>query len=500
MRKVLLVILDGFGIRNDKHGNAVKLADTPILDKLFTEYPNLLLDASGENVGLPKHQCGNSEVGHITIGSGRTVKQPLLIINEKIKNKEFFKSEEINTVMDHVLENDSSLHIVGLLSDGGVHSSINHFYAVLAYAKLKKVKKVYFHLFTDGRDTSPTKGKIFVQELLDKCDKLNLGEIGSLCGRYYAMDRDNKWERTKRAYDLLVYGVGNQFRNPFVCLEKHYKNGVTDEFINPSLFKEKSVIQDNDGIIFVNFRPERMKQLLDTFFVSDFKEFKTKNYKNLKMASIFNIYKKLSFEYQMQDINNTFGEYIDNLEFSQFRIAETEKFAHITKFFNGGQDLKLKHAKEILIPSPNVATYDLKPEMSAGIITEKLLQELEEEYDFMLVNFANTDMVGHTGNLKAAVDAVEIVDFCLGKVIEKALDNFYDVLITADHGNVEEMLDKNDNIITSHTNNKVPFIILDKEIKLKTEGSLKDIVPTILDIYEISKPKEMDGESLINKE
>ena len=499
MKKIILVVLDGFGIRNKEVGNAIKQADTPVIDRLLSEYPNTLLEASGPSVGLPKGQCGNSEVGHITLGSGRITKQPLVLINDEIKTKSFFSNKNLLNVIEHVNKNESSLHVVGLLSNGGVHSSINHFYAVLALAKLKKIKKLYFHIFTDGRDTSPTSGKGFVSDLEEKIAKLNLGEIASVCGRYYAMDRDNKWDRTKKAYDLITTGFGNSFRSAAGCLEKHYKNGVTDEFINPSLIKQKGIINNNDGIIFINFRNERMKQLLDAFVKDDFNLFKPKKFENLSICSLYNIHENVAYAFDTNKLKNVFGEYIDNLDFSQARVAETEKYAHVTHFFDGGEDLELKNCDKFLIPSPNVATYDMKPEMSAALITEEVLKLLDDEYDFILINFANTDMVGHTGNFKAAIEATEIVDFCLGKIVEAAEANFYDMVITADHGNAEEMLDDEANVVTSHTTNKVPFIILDKNIKLKSEGTIADVIPTLIDIYEVKKPKEMTGESLIEK-
>ena len=500
MKKKLLIILDGFGINDAKTGNAIRLANTPVFDKLYAEYPHAALVASGTEVGLPKGQMGNSEVGHITLGSGRTVKQPLVVINEKIRNKKFFKEEQLDSIMNYVNENDSSLHIMGLLSDGGVHSSITHFYAVLAYAKIKKVKKVYFHFFTDGRDTSPVSGKEFIKDFTNKIKKVGLGEIGTICGRYYAMDRDNRWDRTKKAYDAIVYGKGTTFTDANVCLQKHYNSGVTDEFINPSIISPFSQVKDNDAIVFINFRPDRMKQLIDTFSKKNFKEFKVKEFNNLKMLSLYKIYKNLDYLYKTEDIKNTFGEYLSGLDFKQARVAETEKYAHVTYFFNGLSDKKLNNCDNYLIPSPKVATYDLLPEMNAGEVTETVLNLMEENYDFILTNFANPDMVGHTGNLEATIRAIEKVDVCLGKIIETAENQFYDVIITADHGNAEYMLDKYNNIVTTHTSNKVPFIICNKDYVIKKEGSIKDVIPTIIDMLEIKKPNEMTGNTLIKKE
>ncbi len=500
MKKIILLILDGFGLRDEERGNAVKLANTPNFDKIKNEYQMSRLEASGECVGLPKGQMGNSEVGHMTIGNGRTTIQPLALINEKIKSKNFFENETLVDLMNHASENNSALHLVGLLSDGGVHSSINHFYAALALAKLKGVKNVCFHFITDGRDTLPKSAKKYIEDFMGKANKLNLGVISTIMGRYYAMDRDNRWDRTKKAYNAICYGMGNEFNGYANCLDIHYKNDITDEFINPSVIKRDSYVKNNDSVLFINFRPERFKQLLDAFTEPNFKAFKTVEYKNVKFASIFKIHKSISYAYEREEIKNTFGEYLSSIEYRQARIAETEKYNHVTYFFDGEKEISDTNYTKVLAPSPQVPTYDLKPEMSVGLVTEETLKAIEEDFDFILVNFANPDMVGHTGNLKAAIDAVEICDFCLGKVYEKSKEYFYDLVVTADHGNAEEMIDKDGNILTSHTTNKVPFIICNDKYKIKEEGSLKDIVPTIIDMYEIKKPSEMTGESLIIKD
>ncbi len=500
MKKVILLILDGFGINNNEYGNAVKTAHTPVLDKLMTVFPNTELEASGTEVGLPKGQVGNSEVGHMTIGSGRINPQPLTYINEKIKTKEFFENEVLDNMINYVKEKDSTLHLVGLLSNGGVHSSANHFYAALAMAKLKKVKKVCFHFITDGRDTSPTSGATFINDFMERAKKLKLGELVTLSGRYYAMDRDNRWERIKKTYDAMVYGKGNEFPRYEVCFNEHYKRGITDEFINPSIITKGNLISDNDAILFINFRSERMKELIETFTNKTFKMFETKEFKGLKLYSLFNIHEDVEYAFDIERPTQTFGEYIDGLDFTQARIAETEKYAHVTYFFDGMKELNSKKIEKILIPSPGVPTYDSKPEMSVGEVTETVLHSLENDYDFILINFANPDMVGHTGNFQATVDAIEICDFCLGKIFEKAKEHFYELIITADHGNAEKMLNKEGEPITSHTTSKVPFIICNTDYRLKSEGSLKDIVPTIIDIYEIKKPDKMTGESLIIKD
>mgnify|MGYP004562877487 FL=1 len=500
MKKIILLILDGYGINKSDFGNAIKEAKTPVMDKLLMMYPNSELEASGNFVGLPKGQMGNSEVGHMTIGSGRVTPQPLTYINEKIKNKEFFDNELLNNTIDYVLENNSNLHLIGLLSNGGVHSSINHFYAVLALAKMKGLKNIVLDIITDGRDTPTKSGIDFVTEFMDKADKLGIGCISTISGRYYAMDRDNRWERIKKAYNAIVYESGNNFPNYKVCFNEHYKRNITDEFINPSVITPGKSIKEKDAVLFMNYRPERMKELIDALTDKNFKMFRTKHFENVKFVSLFNIHKKIPFAFETTKPNNTLGEYLMELDYTQARIAETEKYAHVTHFFDGTKDLNSPNIEKFLVPSPDVPTYDMKPEMSVGEVTSTVLKEIENDYDFILVNFANPDMVGHTGNYKAVVDAIEICDFCLGKIYEKAKEHFYELIITADHGNAEKMLNRDKTPITSHTTSKVPFIICNDEIKLKPEGTLIDIAPTIIDLYEIKKPDVMTGESLIIKE
>lgn len=499
MKKIILLILDGFGIREAESGNAIKMAKLPVLNKIMTEYPVAELEASGEVVGLPKGQMGNSEVGHMTIGSGRTTMQPLSLIDSKIKDKSFFENDTLLDLMDHVNDNNSTLHLIGLMSNGGVHSSIDHFYAALALAKIRKVKNVVFHFITDGRDTSPTSGKMFIDNFMNKISKFNLGVIGSVCGRYYAMDRDNNFDRIKKAYDLMVYNVGNSFADVDRCLDLHYKNNITDEYINPCVINKGTNIKENDGVLFINFRPERMKELIEAFTEENFSLFPTKNFKNVRFTSLYYLHEAVEAAYTNEPVLNTFGEYIAGLDYKQARIAETEKYAHVTYFFDGGKEYSDKNLYKILIPSPKVPKYDMKPEMSAIDVTKAVMDAIDEDFDFILVNFANPDMVGHTGNIPACVRALEVCDFCVGKILEKAKDNFYELVITADHGNCEYMKDEDGNVVTSHTTNKVPFVICEEKYKIKNEGSIKDIIPTIIDMYEISKPKEMTGESLIIK-
>ena len=500
MKKIILLILDGYGINKSDFGNAIKEAKTPVMDKLLMMYPNSELEASGTFVGLPKGQMGNSEVGQMTIGSGRVTPQPLTYINEKIKNKEFFDNELLNNTIDYVLENNSNLHLIGLLSNGGVHSSINHFYAVLALAKMKGLKNIVLDIITDGRDTPVKSGINFVSEFMDKADKLGIGCISTISGRYYAMDRDNRWERIKKSYNAIVYESGNNFPNYNVCFNEHYKRNITDEFINPSVITPGKSIKEKDAVLFMNYRPERMKELISALTDKNFKMFRTKHFENVKFVSLFNIHKNIPFAFETTKPNNTLGEYLMELDYTQARIAETEKYAHVTYFFDGTKDLNSPNIEKFLVPSPDVPTYDMKPEMSVGEVTSTVLKEIENDYDFILVNFANPDMVGHTGNYKAVVDAIEICDFCLGKIYEKAKEHFYELIITADHGNAEKMLNRDKTPITSHTTSKVPLIICNDEIKLKPEGTLIDIAPTIIDLYEIKKPDVMTGESLIIKE
>ncbi len=499
MKKIILLILDGFGIRQSDNGNAIKMSNLPNLNRILTDYSVSELDASGEVVGLPKGQMGGSEVGHMTIGCGRTIKQPLTIINEKIKDKSFFENDELLDLMDHVNENNSTLHLIGLLSDGGVHSSTDHFYAALALAKIRKVKSVVFHFITDGRDTTPTSGLDHINKFMEKASKFGLGTIGTIIGRYYAMDSDNNYDRIKKAYDALVHNVGNTFSDYTRCMDLHYKNDITDEFINPSIITKNSIINDNDGVLIVNFRPERMKGLISSLTDESFNMFNTKKLKNVKYTSLYSLNEDVVGAYTNEVLSNTFGKYLADLDFKQARIAETEKYQHVTFFFDGCEEFSDKNLYKMLVPSPKVPRHDMKPEMSVAEVTQSLLNTMDDDFDFILVNFANPDMVAHTGNIPATVRALEACDVCIGKILEKAQENFYELVITSDHGNCEFMKDTEGNVMTSHTTNKVPFVICSDEYKLKKDGSLKDVIPTVIDMFGISKPKEMDGESLIEK-
>ena len=499
MKKIILIILDGFGIRDDSNGNAVKMANLPNLNNIMSAYPVSELEASGEAVGLPKGIAGNSEVGHLTIGTGRKVTQPLVIIDQAIKDKSFFENDTLLDLMDYVNDNKSTLHVIGLLSNGQVHSSIDHFYATVALAKIRKVEKVVFHFITDGRDTNPYSGKEFIEAFMNKVEKFGNACIGTVSGRYYAMDRDNNYDRIKKAYDAIVSNIGNNFNDINRCMELHYKNGISDEYINPSIITKNTNIKEGDGVLFVNFRSERMKQLINAFTEEKFALFNTKKFKNVRFASLYHIHENIESAFSTEPIQNSFGEYLSALDFKQARIAETEKYPHVTYFFDGYEDLTDENLYKIFVPSPKVVKYDMKPEMNAADVTKSALNMIDEDIDFILVNYANPDMVGHTGNIPSTVRALEVCDYCIGKIIEKANENFYDVVITSSHGKCEYMKDSNGEVITSHTTNKVPFVIVNKNYNIKNTGTLADVIPTIIDMYEISKPKDMTGESLLIK-
>lgn len=499
MKKILLCILDGIGLSKEKKYNALYNANTPNLNRLWETYPTCILEASGVYVGLPKGQMGNSEVGHTNIGAGRIVYQSLELINSKIKDKTFYTNEELLKVINHVKENNSSLHLIGLLSDGGVHSHINHLFALLELCKKEKVKDVYIHIFTDGRDVSPTSGIKYIEALENKIKSLKIGKIASISGRYYGMDRDNRWDRVKASYDVMT--TSGEVKEIKKYWKESQKKDITDEFIVPIRTCENGYIKDNDGIIFFNFRPDRLRQLASILTNDKYESFERTKINNLKVVTMMNVADTVLCPnaFKLQKLDNTLGEYISSLGLSQLRIAETEKYAHVTYFFNGGIDKIYENEKRILVPSPKVATYDLEPEMSANMITASLVKEITTNHeDLVILNFANGDMVGHTGDYEAAIKAVETVDNCIGKILKNISLDEYTIIITADHGNCEVMKNKDGSINTSHTTNKVPFIVTDKKIKLN-DGCLGDIAPTILNIMGIEVPKEMTGNSLIKK-
>lgn len=496
-KPIVLTILDGYGLRKETHGNAVALANNPVFTNLWETYPHTTLTASGQLVGLPKGQMGNSEVGHMNIGAGRIVYQPLELINKAIEDKEFFKNTEIKKVMSHVKKNDSKLHLIGLISDGGVHSHINHLLALLEMAKQEGITKLYMHLFTDGRDVPPQSAYTYIKEVEAKIKELGIGKIASIGGRYYGMDRDNNYDRLKKAYDVIVNNLGEKESSIKEYIEKSYANDIIDEFFLPAKFEDNANIEDNDGVIAFNFRKDRLREFFTALTNPSEVEMDTKQLNNLKVVTMMPVVKAVKAPHAFNDpeLTNILGEYIEKQNLSQLRIAETEKYAHVTFFFDGGKEVDYKNEKKILIPSPKVATYDLKPEMSADEVTENLLKELPN-YDLVILNFANGDMVGHTGVLEAAIKAVETVDKNLKLIYDKVMELGGILIVTADHGNCEEMLDDDNNIVTSHTTNPVPFIITKQGLKLH-EGKLGDIAPTILDLMNIEKPQEMTGISLI---
>ena len=496
-----LIIMDGFGLAQPSDTNAVSLAKTPVLDRLAKEYAHTTLSASGLDVGLPDGQMGNSEVGHTNIGGGRVVFQDLPRISRAIDDGSFFKNEAYLKAMDACLEKGTSLHLYGLLSDGGVHSHITHLYALLQMAKDKGLEKVYVHCFLDGRDVSPTSGKGFVAALRDKCAEIGVGKIATVMGRYYAMDRDKRWERLQLAYDAMVYGEGIQNADPVDAVAQSYANGVTDEFMEPVVCDPSGTISDNDSVIFFNFRPDRAREITRAIVDPDFDGFQREYFPTTYIcnteydAAMPNV----TVAWPRIRVNNGLGEYLSSLGLTQLRIAETEKYAHVTFFFNGGVEKQYPGEDRVLVASPKVATYDLQPEMSAREVCDKCVERIQSgAYDVIILNFANCDMVGHTGVLSAAVKAVETVDECVGKVVDATLQMGGIAMITADHGNAEQMAQPDGSPMTAHTTNLVPFILCGAGTELRP-GRLADIAPTILDVMGLACPPEMDGRTLILK-
>ena len=495
----VLVIMDGFGMGNPGAGNAVSLANTPVLDRLFAENAHTTLSASGLDVGLPDGQMGNSEVGHTNIGGGRVVFQDLPRISRAIDSGEFFKNPAYNKAMDDCLQKGSSLHLYGLLSDGGVHSTVEHLWALLKMAKDKGLEKVYIHAFLDGRDVSPTSGKDFVAQCVEKCAEIGVGKIATVMGRYYAMDRDKRWKRLQMAYGAMVYGEGVQNSDPVDAVARSYENGVTDEFVEPVVCDSQGTISNNDSIIFFNYRPDRAREITRAIVDPEFngfpREFFPTTYVcnteyDASMPNVLVAWPRIA-------VKNGLGEYLSSLGMTQLRIAETEKYAHVTFFFNGGVETQYPGEDRVLVASPKVATYDLQPEMSACEVCDKCVERVRSgAYDVVILNFANCDMVGHTGVLEAAVKAVETVDACVGRVVDAALEMGGIAMITADHGNAEQMVQPDGSPMTAHTTNRVPFILCGAGTELR-EGRLADIAPTILDVMGLACPPEMDGKTLI---
>ena len=503
-KRVLLCILDGWGISADKKYNAIQVGKTPNYDNYISTMPHTTIHADGNFVGLPEGQMGNSEVGHLNIGAGRIVYQELTRINKAIKDGVFFENEEFLNAINHVKKNNSSLHIYGLVSTGGVHSSIDHLKALIKLAADKGLKDVYVHAFLDGRDTPPQSAGEFLQEIEDTLSQYNLPKIASVIGRYWVMDRDKRWERVEKAYNALLFGEGNTAQSALEGLKKSYENGKNDEFVEPVVVGGKR-ISDNDAVIFFNYRPDRAREITSAVALKDFSGFERKAVRDNLYYVCMTQYDEtlpLPVAFKPEKMQNILGQVLDDNNIKEFRTAETEKYAHITFFFNGGEEVPFKLESRKLVASPKVATYDLKPEMSAYEVCDNVLEALDnKEYGFILVNFANPDMVGHTGVMDAAVSAVEAVDKCVGKIAQKALENNVEMIVTADHGNAEWMFNEQTNSPqTAHTTNIVPFILITndmKDAKLKESGALCDIAPTILDLFNIKKPSEMTGESLI---
>ena len=496
-----LIIMDGFGLSDSRQGNAVAAAKTPVLDNLFATCPHTQLSASGLDVGLPEGQMGNSEVGHTNIGGGRVVFQDLPRISRAIEDGSFFENEAYVAAMDACLKNDSALHLYGLLSDGGVHSHTSHLWALLKMAKIRGLSKVYIHAFLDGRDVSPTSGKDFVAQTVEKCREIGVGKIATVMGRYYAMDRDKRWDRLERAYDAMVYGTGVQNSDPVAAVAQSYKNNVTDEFVEPVVCDKDGTISDNDSIIFFNYRPDRAREITRAFVDPAFDGFQrqffpvtyvcTTEY-DASMPNVLVAFPRVA-------VKNGLGEYLSSMGMTQLRIAETEKYAHVTFFFNGGVETVYPGEDRVLVNSPKVATYDLQPEMSALEVTDKCVERIESgAYDVIILNFANCDMVGHTGVFDAAVKAVETVDTCVGRVVDATRAMGGIAMITADHGNAEIMVKSDGSPMTAHTTDPVPFIVVGAAVELHP-GRLADIAPTILDVMGLACPPEMDGKSLIER-
>ena len=503
----MLMILDGFGVNEKEEGNGVKQANIPHLNEILTKNPNTIIHTSGLEVGLPEGQMGNSEVGHTNIGAGRIVYQDLAKITKAIEDGDFFSRPEFVKAIENCKNNNSKLHLMGLLSDGGVHSHNRHLYGLLELAKRKDFEDVYVHCFMDGRDTPPASGEGYIAELEEKMKEKGVGQIATISGRFYAMDRDKRWERVKEAYNAMINGVGENAISAVSAIEESYQKEVFDEFVKPTVITNKNgeplaKIEDGDSVIFFNFRPDRAREITRAIVDKEFDGFETKNINTyfVCMTPYDETMPNVEIAYRKEEIRNTFGEYISRRGLKQLRIAETEKYAHVTFFFNGGEEKQYEGEDRILVPSPKVETYDLKPEMSACEVCDKVVEAIKsEKYDSIILNFANPDMVGHTGNMDAVVKALETIDECAQRVVDAVKEVNGTLLITADHGNCEQMIDyKTGEPQTAHTTNPVPLVIVglpsNKKIR---EGRLADLAPTMLDIMGLEKPDEMTGESLI---
>lgn len=500
-KPIALVVLDGWGYNKPYEFNAIHLAKTPNMDGYLEKYPNTMIQTSGLAVGLPDGQMGNSEVGHLNIGAGRVVYQALTRITKSISDGDFFTNEAIVKAVSNVKEHDSALHLMGLFSPGGVHSHTEHLKGLLQLAKKENISKVYVHAFLDGRDTPPQSAIDFIKAMEDYMAKENVGQIVTLSGRYYAMDRDKRWERVEKAYNNLVKGDGIKADSAVAALEASYAEGVNDEFVLPTIINEEATVKDHDSIIFYNFRPDRAREITRAFVDTDFSDFdrEKKDVTYICMTEYDKTIENVSVAFKPEVLTNTLGEYLSAQGKTQLRIAETEKYAHVTFFFNGGVEEPVEGESRVLINSPSVATYDLKPEMSAYEITEALEAEIDKDiHDVIILNYANPDMVGHTGVLDAAITAVETVDTCLARIVDKILSKGGSLLITADHGNAEEMVnEETGKPQTAHTTFDVPLVMIGTDKALRNDGKLCDLAPTLLELLDLKIPEEMTGKSLL---
>jgi 2,3-bisphosphoglycerate-independent phosphoglycerate mutase len=506
-KPVALLILDGFALRDEIHGNAVAQAHKPNFDRYWNEYPHTQLTASGEAVGLPEGQMGNSEVGHLNIGAGRVVYQDLTRITKSIKDREFYENPVLTEAIRYAKKNHKKLHLYGLVSDGGVHSHMDHLFALLELAKNESLDDVYIHAFLDGRDVSPDSAKGYLEQLQQKISELGVGRIATVQGRYYAMDRDKRWERTEKSYRAMVYGEGPQYHDPIKAVVESYQKSIMDEFVMPTVIVNEAnepvgLIESGDAVIFFNFRPDRAIQLSQVFTNEDFRGFDRGDRRPIELhyvcLTLFSESVDGYVAYKPKNLDNTYGEVIAQQGLKQLRIAETEKYPHVTFFFSGGREKELPGETRILINSPKVATYDLQPEMSAYEVTDAIVAEIEAgRHDTIILNFANPDMVGHSGMLEPTVRAVEAVDECLGRVVDAILKAGGIAVITADHGNADMVMDAKGRPVTSHTTYPVPLILTKKGLSLRDDGILADIAPTLLSLLGISQPAEMTGQSLI---
>ncbi|MFJ7745164.1 2,3-bisphosphoglycerate-independent phosphoglycerate mutase [Peribacillus sp. NPDC097295] len=508
-KPVALIILDGFGCRKEEEGNAVYHAKKPNFDRYWDQYPHSHLIASGEAVGLPDGQMGNSEVGHLNIGAGRIVYQSLTRVNLAIREGDFAENPTLVDAMNHAKEKGTALHLFGLLSDGGVHSHIEHLYALLKLAAKEGVKDVFVHAFLDGRDVGPKTAKGYIEAAEAKMKEIGVGQFATISGRYYSMDRDKRWERVEKSYRSMVYGDGPAYGSAMECVDDSYEHGIFDEFVIPSVItaedgKPVATIQDEDAVIFYNFRPDRAIQISNTFTNKDFRSFDRGpgHPEQLHFVCLTHFSETVDgyVAFKPTNLDNTLGEVLSQNNLTQLRIAETEKYPHVTFFMSGGREEKFPGEERILINSPKVATYDLQPEMSAYEVTDALLEQIEaDRFDAILLNFANPDMVGHSGMLEPTIKAIETVDECLGKIVDLIVAKGGTAIITADHGNADEVVTLEGNPMTAHTTNPVPVIVTQNQVTLRTDGILGDLAPTILDLLGVEKPVEMTGKSLLSK-